>query len=80
MDINNLIQDNKQFFEWVNTPIEFTAEELQGIMNSDEPFTEEELKDIIDTELKKHYKEINTDIIDVCVSAILTAEKEKKSP
>lgn len=81
------LQDDEKFIEWVlnneelmneifNAPI--TAAEIEEIMQSDEPLTEEELNDIIDTELKKHYTEIDTELVDVCVSAIIKNNQNEK--
>jgi hypothetical protein len=80
------LQDDEKFIEWLLTneklmndilgPI--TAAEVEEIMQSDDPFSEEELNDIIDTELKKHYTEIDTDLVDVCVSAILKNNQNEK--
>lgn len=83
------LQDDEKFIEWLLNNEELmndilnmklTAAEVKEIMQSDEPFTEEELNDIIDTELNKHYTEIDTELVDMCVSAIITAEKEKNHP
>ena len=81
------LQDDEKFIEWVlsneelmneifNAPI--TAAEIEEIMQSEEPLTEEELNDIIDTELKKHYTEIDTELVDVCVSAIIKNNQNEK--
>ena len=80
------LQDDEKFIEWLLTneklmndilkPI--TAAEVEEIMQSDDPFSEEELNDIIDTELNKHYTEIDTELVDVCVSAILKNNQEPK--
>lgn len=58
----------KQLFIKILEPMYFTLDELVSIQLSSDPFTNEEIEDILDTELdKKNYQEINFDVVDFCL-------------
>lgn len=51
-------------------PIHFSVENLKEIQQSDDPFTNEELRDLLDEELNKPTNEMDTDVIDFLVNEI----------
>jgi len=63
-------QLSKQLLDKVFEPIYFTVEELIEIQSSDDPFSKEELCDLLDTELARPYKEMNVDVVEFCLSEI----------
>lgn len=48
----------------------FTAGEISSLIESELYFAEEELECIIDQELERDIKDINTDVIDICIYAL----------
>lgn len=52
--------------------IHYSVEELKAIQKSDNPFTNEELNDLLDEELSRPIDEMDTDVVDFLVDEIET--------
>ncbi len=52
-------------------PIRFSVESLKEIQQSDDPFTNEELRDLLDEELNRPTDEMDTDVIDFLINEII---------
>lgn len=52
-------------------PIRFSVENLKEIQQSDNPFTNEELRDLLDEELNRPTDEMDTDVIDFLINEII---------
>ncbi len=84
-DINKYISSNSdsikelvydQLIASIKEPIYFTLDELIEIQSSNDPFTNEEIEDILDTELDRdNYEDINCDVVDFCVDWLLKYSK-----
>ena len=65
MSINNLTIENILFDE-----IHFSVEELKSIQKSNEPFTIDELKNLLDEELSRPINEMNTNVVEFLLDKI----------
>lgn len=64
-----------QYMNEILKPIYFTVEELKEIQSSEDPFTYDEIKDIMFQELeKKDYEDINCDVVDYCLKLLNNTE------
>lgn len=60
-----------QLLDEILKPIYFTVEELKEIQSSEDPFTYDEIKDIMFQELdKKDYEDINCDVVNYCLEIV----------
>lgn len=60
-----------QLLDEILKPIYFTVEELKEIQTSEDPFTYDEIKDIMFQELdKKDYEDINCDVVNYCLELL----------
>ncbi|MCI9145366.1 MAG: hypothetical protein HFJ97_03265 [Eubacterium sp.] len=48
----------------------FSVEEIKAIQQSDNPFTDEELNDLLNEELNKPVDEMDTDVVDFLINEI----------
>lgn len=65
MSINNSTIENILFDE-----IHFSVEELKSIQKSNEPFTIDELKKLLDEELSRPINEMNTNAVEFLIDKI----------
>lgn len=65
MSINNLTIESILFDE-----IHFSVEELKSIQKSNEPFTIDELKNLLDEELSRPINEMNTNVVEFLLDKI----------
>lgn len=65
MSINNSTIKNILFDE-----IHFSVEELKSIQKSNEPFTIDELKKLLDEELSRPINEMNTNVVEFLIDKI----------
>lgn len=64
-----------QLLDEILKPIYFTVEELKEIQTSEDPFTYDEIKDIMFQELdKKDYEDINCDVVNYCLELLNNTE------
>lgn len=63
-------QLTKQLFVNIFEPMYFTVQELAEIQEGDEPFSKEELSELLDEELERPYQEMNADVIEYCLDEI----------
>lgn len=63
-------QVSKQLFDKIFEPEHFTVDQLIKIQKSDEPFSEEELFDLVESEFDRPCEEMNTDVINYCLDEI----------
>lgn len=68
-------QISKQMINKIFEPMYFTVEELIRLQSSDDPFSQEELFDLLASELNRPYDEMNTDVIEYCLDEIERMEK-----
>lgn len=67
MDI--IMSTMEKFIRSLDT-IHFSVDELRKIQQSDDPFTNEELNDLLDEELNKPIDKMDTDVVDFLVNEI----------
>lgn len=59
---------NQQFLNLIFEPIYFSVDELKEIQMSNNPFTDEEIENIMDEELNKsNYENINCEVVEFCL-------------
>lgn len=64
-----------QLLDEILKPIYFTVEELKEIQSSEDPFTYDEIEDIMFQELdKKDYEDINCDVVNYCLELLNNTE------
>ncbi len=67
----------KQLLSKILEPIYFTIDELISIQTGQDPFTNEEIVDIMCSELdKENYKDINLKVVDFCLDYLEKQENE----
>lgn len=67
--MNIIMSTMEKFIRSLDT-IHFSVDELRKIQQSDDPFTNEELNDLLDEELNKPIDEMDTDVVDFLVNEI----------
>lgn len=66
----NIIMSTMEKFIRLLDTIYFSVDELRKIQQSDDPFTNEELNDLLDEELNKPIDKMDTDVVDFLVNEI----------
>lgn len=68
----NTKQGIRDLFDFIiNMPIYFELDELKEIQASDDPFTYEEIFDLLDEELNRPDDEINREVVDFYLNILL---------
>ena len=64
-----------QYFKEILNPIYFTVKELKEIQSSNDPFSHDEINDIMIQELEKdNYMDIDCDVVNYCLELLNNTE------
>ncbi len=82
--LTDFIENNKelfkrvvltQYFKEILNPIYFTVKELKEIQSSNDPFSHDEINDIMIQELEKdNYMDIDCDVVNYCLELLNNTE------